>query len=83
VLDYLGRYTHRVALSNDRLVDHRDGDGWFRWKHYADHDRVKMMTLEANEFLRRFLLHVVLVHESRALRSPGLDRSMFWAPRPH
>jgi putative transposase len=59
VLDYLGRYTHRVALSNDRLVEHRDGRVKFRWKDYADHDRVKVMTLEADEFLRCFLLHVV------------------------
>jgi len=59
VLDYLGRYTHRVALSNDRLVDHRDGRVQFRWKDYADHDRGKIMTLAADEFLRRFLLHVV------------------------
>lgn len=59
VLEYLGRYTHRVALSNDRLIDHRDGRVRFRWKDYADHDRVKVMTLEVDEFLRRFLLHVV------------------------
>jgi hypothetical protein len=59
VLGYLGRYTHRVALSNDRLVDLRDGRVQFRWKDYADHDRVKVMTLAAEEFLRRFLLHVV------------------------
>lgn len=59
VLAYLGRYTPRVALSNDRLVDHRDGCVRFRWKDYADHDRVKVMTLEVDEFLRRFLLHVV------------------------
>jgi putative transposase len=59
VLDYLGRYTHRVALSNDRLVDHHDGRVRFRWKDYADHDRRKVMTLEVDEFLRRFLLHVV------------------------
>jgi len=59
VLDYLGRYTHRVALSNDRLVDHRDGCVRFRWKDYADHDRIKVLTLDAAEFLRRFLLHVV------------------------
>ena len=59
VLGYLGRYTHRVALSNDRLVDLRDGRVQFRWKDYADHDRVKVMTLVADEFLRRFLLHVV------------------------
>jgi putative transposase/transposase-like zinc-binding protein len=59
VLDYLGRYTHRVALSNDRLVDDRDGRIRFRWKDYADHNRGKIMTLDVDEFLRRFLLHVV------------------------
>ena len=59
VLEYLGRYTHRVALSNHRLVDHRDGRVRFRWRDYADHDRVKVMTLETDEFLRRFLLHIV------------------------
>jgi hypothetical protein len=59
VLAYLGRYTHRVALSNDRLVALGDGSVRFRWKDYADHDRVKTLTLAADEFLRRFLLHVV------------------------
>jgi len=59
VLEYLGRYTHRVALSNNRLVDHGEGRVRFHWKDYADHDRVKVMTLEVDEFLRRFLLHVV------------------------
>jgi hypothetical protein len=59
VLDYLGRYTHRVALSNERLVRHTDGVVHFRWKDYADGGRVKIMTLEAAEFIRRFLLHVV------------------------
>lgn len=59
VLEYLGRYTHRVALSNDRLVDQCAGRVRFRWKDYADHDRLKIMTLEADEFLRRFLLHIV------------------------
>jgi hypothetical protein len=59
VLAYLGRYTHRVALSNDRLIEHRDGHVRFRWKDYADHDRVKILTLETTEFLRRFLLHIV------------------------
>jgi len=59
VLAYLGRYTHRVALSNDRLLDHRDGRVQFRWKDYADHDRVKVLALDADEFLRRFLLHIV------------------------
>jgi len=59
VLDYLGRYTHRVALSNERLVSHTDGLVRFRWKDYADDSRVKIMTLAAEEFIRRFLLHVV------------------------
>ncbi len=59
VLQYLGRYTHRVAISNRRLVDLQDGTVRFRWKDYADHDRAKVMALSADEFLRRFLLHVV------------------------
>jgi hypothetical protein len=71
VLDYLGRYTHRVALSNDRLVDHRDGQVRFRWKDFADHDRVKVMTLDVDEFLRRFLLHVV-PHGFMRIRHFGL-----------
>ncbi len=59
VLEYLGRYTHRVALSNNRLVDHVDGRVRFHWKDYADHHRPKVMTLDAEVCLRRFLLHVV------------------------
>jgi hypothetical protein len=59
VLQYLGRYTHRVALSNDRLVDLHEGVVRFRWKDYGDADRVKLMALPAEEFIRRFLLHIV------------------------
>ena len=59
VLAYLGRYTHRVALSNDRLVAVADGRVRFRWRDYADGDRVKLMELDIDEFLRRFLLHIV------------------------
>jgi hypothetical protein len=59
VLSYLGRYTHRVALSNDRLLEYRHGHVRFRWKDYADDNRVKVLTLQADDFLRRFLLHVV------------------------
>ena len=59
VLNDLGRCTHRVAPSNDRLVDHGDSHVCFRWTDYADHDRVKILTLETDEFLRRFLLHIV------------------------
>ena len=59
VLAYLGRYTHRVAISNDRLVGLNDDRVRFRWRDYADGDRVKVLDLDATEFLRRFLLHVV------------------------
>jgi hypothetical protein len=59
VLEYLGRYTHRVALSNDRLVSLDDGVVRMRWKDYADHDRPKVLALAAEEFLRRFFLHVL------------------------
>jgi hypothetical protein len=59
VLRYLARYTNRVALSNDRLLDIENGKITFSWKDYKDHHRQKAMTLDANEFIRRFLLHVV------------------------
>jgi hypothetical protein len=59
VLKYLARYTHRVAISNGRLVSLEGGKVTFRWKDYADHTRTKLMTLDAVEFIRRFLLHVV------------------------
>jgi hypothetical protein len=59
VLDYLGRYTHRVAISNNRLLDMEEGRVRFRWKDYADHNQQKIMTLTADEFIRRFLLHTL------------------------
>ncbi len=59
VYRYLGRYTHRVAISNSRLVALSNGRVRFRYKDYADSDRIKEMTLTADEFLRRFLLHVL------------------------
>ena len=59
VLDYVGRYTHRVAISNHRLLDAEDGEVRFRWKDYRDGDRLKTMTLSADEFIRRFLMHVL------------------------
>jgi len=59
VLEYLGRYTHRVAISNDRLLSVADGQVRFRWKDYAHGHHLKTMTLAAEEFLRRFLLHVL------------------------
>jgi len=59
VLKYLARYTHRVAISNARLVALRDGRVTFRYKDYADDRRQKTMTLDAHEFLRRFVQHVL------------------------
>jgi hypothetical protein len=59
VLHYLGRYTHRVAISNNRLLSIDAGKVTFRWKDYRHHDQQKIMTLEAEEFIRRFLLHVL------------------------
>jgi hypothetical protein len=59
VLDYVGRYTHRVAISNNRLVSMHDGKVRFRWKDYRDGNRQKTMSLEGSEFIRRFLTHVL------------------------
>ena len=59
VLEYLGRYTHRVAISNNRLIDFVDGKVSFRWKDYRHDSRKKVMCLDAQEFMRRFLLHVL------------------------
>ena len=59
VLDYVGRYTHRVAISNNRLLDIENGQVCFEWKDYRAGGKVKMMTLSADEFIRRFLLHVL------------------------
>ena len=59
VLDYLGRYTHRVAISNNRLEALKDGQVSFAYKDYKHEQRHKVMTISADEFLRRFLLHVL------------------------
>jgi hypothetical protein len=59
VLKYLARYTHRVAISNRRLIKLEDGKVHFAWKDYADGGAVKTMALDAVEFIRRFLQHVV------------------------
>jgi hypothetical protein len=60
VLDYVGRYTHRVAISNSRLLDMKEGQVRFRYKDYRDTDHPqRTMTLPAGEFIRRFLLHVL------------------------
>jgi hypothetical protein len=59
MLKYLARYTHRVAISNSRLVSLENGHVTFHWKDYADQNRAKTMTLDTDEFMRRFLLHVL------------------------
>jgi hypothetical protein len=59
VLDYVGRYTHRVAISNNRLVDIENGQIHFQWKDYRESGQVKTMSLSADEFIRRFLIHVL------------------------
>jgi predicted Zn-ribbon and HTH transcriptional regulator len=59
VFRYLGRYSHRVAIANSRLEAFADGTVSFRWKDYADESRSKVMRLSADEFIRRFLLHVL------------------------
>ncbi|MEI6154923.1 MAG: IS91 family transposase [Deltaproteobacteria bacterium] len=59
VLQYLGRYTHRIAISNNRIIAIRDGKVSFLWRDYANGNCQKIMTLQADEFIRRFLTHVL------------------------
>jgi hypothetical protein len=59
LIDYLGRYTHRIALGNHRILKMEDGKVFFIWRDYADGNKKKIMTMEAFEFIRRFLLHVL------------------------
>jgi hypothetical protein len=59
VVHYLARYTHRVAIANGRLISLQDGQVTFRWRDSADGNRQKLMTVDAVEFIRRFLLHVL------------------------
>jgi Putative transposase len=71
VLAYLGRYTHRVAISNHRLRSCKDGVVTFTWKDYAHGNYSSLLPLSADEFIRRFLLHV-LPHGFQRLRQFGL-----------
>jgi Putative transposase len=59
VVDYVGRYTHRVAISNHRIVDVEDGQVKFNWRDYRDNNQQKTMPLSADEFIGRFLLHIL------------------------
>jgi hypothetical protein len=59
VVEYLGRYTHRVAIANNRIINADNGCVTFKWRDYKDGNKEKLMTLDAMEFIRRFLLHVL------------------------
>ena len=76
-LAYLGRYTHRVAIANSRLLALTDGKVRFTWKDYRQGGMIKAMTLDASEFIRRFLLHA-LPDGFHRIRHYG---SRQWRPR--
>jgi hypothetical protein len=59
VVEYLGRYTHRVAISNSRILSVDNGMVSFKWRDYKDQSRWKVMTVAADEFIRRFLIHIL------------------------
>ena len=59
VLEYLGRYTHRVAISNNRILSMEGGSVSFKWRDYRDNNQWKVMTVTAHEFIRRFLVHIL------------------------
>jgi hypothetical protein len=59
VFEYLGRYTHRVAISNSRIVKLENGMVTFKWRDYRDNSKQKLMTITAEEFIRRFLMHIL------------------------
>ena len=59
VLEYLGRYTHQVAILNNRLIKLEEGKVTFQWRDYRDKSKQKLMTVECHEFIRRFLMHVL------------------------
>ena len=89
MLKYLARYTHRVAISNGRLLDLGHGRVTFRYKDYADARQHKTMTLTAEEFLRRFVQHVLpkqfvkIRHYgllANAQRQARLDACRRWPP---
>lgn len=58
-VEYLGRYTHRVAISNTRILSIDNGTVTFKWRDYKDKNKYKVMTISADEFIRRFLIHIL------------------------
>lgn len=71
VIEYLGRYTHRVAISNSRIISLENGKVKFRYKDYRDNNKWKVMELSALEFIRRFVQHI-LPHNFYKIRYFGL-----------
>ncbi|MCT4620791.1 MAG: transposase [Marinisporobacter sp.] len=71
VIEYLGNYTHRVAISNSRIIGFENGNVTFKWKDYKDHNKKKLMTIPAPEFIRRFLFHI-LPHKFVKIRHYGI-----------
>ena len=59
VLEYLGRYTHRVAISNNRILSNENGKVKFKWRDYSDKNKEKIMEVTAEEFIRRFIMHIL------------------------
>jgi len=59
VVEYLGRYTHRVAISNKRIVSIENNNVTFKWRDYKDNSKCKLMSISAEEFIRRFLIHIL------------------------
>src|SRR5438034_6301372 len=80
VLNYLGRYTHRIAISNNRLLAFQDGKVTFQWKDRKNANRKSTMTLDAHEFIRRFLIHV-LPHGFAKLRYFGFLANRYRSDR--
>jgi predicted Zn-ribbon and HTH transcriptional regulator len=74
VIYYLGRYTHRVAISNNRIISVKDGYVSFHWRDYSDNNKQKIMTLPVEEFIRRFLTHILPLG-FRKIRHYGLFAS--------
>ena len=74
VIEYLGRYTHRVAISNSRILNIDNGKVTFKWRDYRDNNKMKIMVLSADEFIRRFILHI-LPPRFMKIRHSGLLRN--------
>ena len=71
VIEYIGRYSFRVAISNERIKDISNGKVTFEYKDYKDNEKIKIMTISAEEFIRRFLMHVLPSHFTK-IRHYGL-----------